>query len=333
MINTKRAIEVVAILMITALPDVGAQELDGRRLSQDIKQEFLSHSARTVHDTHVTPEVAPTSAQTGTNACEVLHWDRESYNKPYMSIERPGKYCLDQDYEFACSIFGHSCGGRMIEISASNVDLDFRGHTLRMSGTRGYTGVRGYGKNIRVHNGRIQGAGLAITLMNRGASPGNAYPVLQVDTDDVFTETGFVVERMQFDDVVSAVAVAGSGNQIRDNVIDASLEAKATSGPPFAVLSYGPSARIERNTFRLHDLTPGSNGYAIYLRSADGTVVEGNTVRVDDTPTGTIGVGLGNSRDVSLRRNRIDTEKSTELDERSSLQPANSNGTGRKDEQ
>ena len=319
MINTKRAIEVVAILMITALPDVGAQELDGGRLSQDIKQEFLSHSARTVHDTHVTPEVAPASAQTGTNACEVLHWDRESYNKPYMSIERPGKYCLDQDYEFACSIFGHGCGGRMIEISASNVDLDFRGHTLRMSGTRGYTGVRGFGQNIRVHNGRIEGAGLGITLMNRGSSPGRAYPILKVRTDDVFTETDFMVEHMQFSDVVSAVTVAGSGNKIRDNTIDAALDANATSGPPFSLLSYGPSARIERNTFRLHDLTPGSNGYAIYLRSADRTAVEGNTVRVDDSPTGTIGVGLSNSKEVSLRQNRIDTEKSTELDERSSM--------------
>jgi hypothetical protein len=303
-------ISAATAILIIALPCTGAEEIDGGQISQAIKQQFSSHSKL---------EIKPTSAQTGTNACEVLHWDRESYNKPYMSIERPGKYCLDQDYEFACSIFGHSCGGRMIEISASNVDLDFRGHTLRMSGTRGYTGVRGYGKNIRVHNGRIQGAGLAITLMNRGASPGNAYPVLQVDTDDVFTETGFVVERMQFDDVVSAVAVAGSGNQIRDNVIDASLDAKATSGPPFAVLSYGPSARIERNTLRLHDLTPASKGYAIYLRSADGTVVEGNTVRVGDTLTGTIGIGLSNSKDVSLQRNRIDTEKSTELDGRSSM--------------
>jgi hypothetical protein len=320
--NSRHLLGTAAILLITILPRVSAEEIGGGQLawlllSEGIKQQFVPRLAASRQNAQQAPAVA--TAQKGPNGCEILQWDRKAFSEPTMGIFRSGKYCLDQDYEFACSIFRHGCGGKMIEIRASNVDLDFRGHTLRMSGTRGYTGVWGLGQNIRVHNGRIQGAGLAITLMNRGASPGNGYPRDKVRPNDVFTDTGFVVEHMQFDDVVSAVTVAGSGNQIRDNVIDASLDAKATSGPPFAVLSYGPSARIERNTFRLHDLTPTSTGYAIYLRSADGTVVEGNTVRVDDMLTGTIGVGLGNSNDVSLRRNRIDTEKSTELDERSSI--------------
>jgi putative cofactor-binding repeat protein len=320
--HLKYVIGTAAIIAINVLPRVSAEEIgDGQLvsllLSEGIMPQFGMSSATGLQNTKSALPAA--QAQESVEGCEVLRWDRKTSSRPSMGIRRPGKYCLDQDYEFECSIFAHGCGGKMISIRASNVDLDFRGHTLRMSGTRGYTGVWGLGQNIRVHNGRIQGAGLGITLMNRGASPGNAYPVLQVDTKDVFTETGFVVEHMQFDDVVSAVTVAGSGNRIRDNVIDASLDAKATSGPPFAVLSYGPSARIERNTLRLHNLTPGSNGYAIYLRAADGTVVEGNTVRVDDTPTGTIGVGLSNSKGVSLRRNRIDTEKSTELDERSSI--------------
>jgi hypothetical protein len=320
--NPKHLIGVAAFVLIQGLPRVNAEEIGGGQLvwlllSEGIKQKIGLGSAKRLQDTQSGPP--PALPEKTADGCEMLRWDRKTSSRPSMGIRRPGKYCLDQDYEFECSIFAHGCGGKMISIRASNVDLDLRGHTLRMSGTRGYTGVWGLGQNIRVHNGRIQGAGLGITLMNRGASPGNAYAVLQVDTKDVFTETGFVVEHMQFDDVVSAVAVAGSGNQIRDNVIDALLDAKATSGPPFAVLSYGPSARIERNTVRLHDLTPASKGYAIYLRSADGTVVEGNTVRMDDSPTGTVGIGLSNSNDVSLRRNRIETEKSTELDGHSSI--------------
>ncbi|GGX86348.1 hypothetical protein GJV26_28555 [Massilia dura] len=320
--NSQHLIGVAAILMITGLLRVNAEEIGGGQLvwlllSEGVKQQFVPSPATSV--SQVQPKPAVVQARKDAHSCEVLQWDRDKFNKPVMGIFRPGKYCLDQDYEFDCSFFNHGCAGQMIEIRASNVDLDFRGHTLRMSGTRGYIGVWGLGQNIRVHNGRIQGAGLGVTLMNRGASPGNAYPVLEVKTKDVFSDTGFVVEHMQFSDVLTAVEVAGSGNRIRDNVIDARLDAKAASGLPFALLSYGPSARIEHNTFRLHDLTPGSSGYAMYLRSADGTVVEGNTVRVDDTPTGTIGVGLSSSKSVVLRRNRIDTEKSVELDRRSSM--------------
>ncbi|GGX86356.1 hypothetical protein GJV26_28560 [Massilia dura] len=321
--NSKHAISVATILLITVMPRVSAEEIGGGQLvwlllSEGIKQQFRPLAAASGQETRAAPAVV--SAQKAPNACEVLQWDREAFGKPSMSIFRPGKYCLDQDYEFNCSIFDHGCGGKMIEIRASNVDLDFRGHTLRLSGTRGYSGVWGFGQNIRVHNGRIEGAGAGIMLMNRNNSPQVAYPAMLINEKDVFTETNFVVENMQFSNVVTAVMMAGIGNQIRDNQIDATLSAKTTSGPPFALLSYGPSARIERNTLRLHDLTPGSNGYAIYLRSADGTVVEGNTVHVDDTPNGTIGVGLSNSKGVSLRRNRIDTEKSTELDGRSNMQ-------------
>ncbi|GGX86374.1 hypothetical protein GJV26_28570 [Massilia dura] len=333
--NSKHAIGVAAILLITVMPRVSAEEIGGGQLvwlllSEGIKQQLRPRSATSGQDTQSAPAVAP--AQKGPNECEVLQWDLKAFRMPSLGISRPGKYCLDQDYEVECSIFSHGCSGELIHIRASNVDLDFRGHTLRVSGARGYGGVWGLGQNIRVHNGRIEGAGAGIILANRGSSPLRAFPSMPPNSDDFFTNTGFVVEHMEFSDVNSAVMVSGSGNQIRDNKISATLHSTSSAKTSFALLSYGPSARIERNTFRLHDLTPGSNGYAIYLRSADGSIVEGNTVRVDDTPSGTIGVGLSNSKDISLRRNRIDTEKSTELDGRSSLQSTNLNNIERKDE-
>ena len=180
----------------------------------------LPANARQQGCTTATGEPAPAPAATG--ACEVLHWDRAGFDKPTLSINRPGKYCLDQDYEFFCSPIAHSCRGELLHIRASD-------------------------------------------------------------------ETGFVVEHMQFSDVRTAIMVGCSGNQIRDNRIDATLDNMAPGGPPFALLSYGPAARIERNTFRLSDLTPGWKGYDMYLRSADGTLLANNSVQVDRARTGTQG--------------------------------------------
>ncbi|MET0321021.1 MAG: hypothetical protein ABW069_09905 [Duganella sp.] len=274
-------------------------------------------NAATAPDTHV-PQ-APMQPHEATGACEVLHWDRAGYDMPTLSITRPGKYCLDQDYEFACSPLAHSCRGELIHIQASDVDVDFRGHTLRVVGTRAFRGVWGMGRHIRIHHGRIVGAGSGVLLGDRGNSPVRAYPASPVSTTDVLTATGFVVEHMQFSDVRTAIMVAGSGNQIRDNRIDATLDNTAPGGPPFALLSYGPAARIERNTFRLSDLTPGWKGYAMYLRSADGTQVASNTVRVDGPRTGTVSVALSNSKDVELQSNQFETENITELDAGSGL--------------
>lgn len=267
----------------------------------------------------ITATGAPAPAPAATGACEVLHWDRAGFDKPTLSINRPGKYCLDQDYEFFCSPIAHSCRGELLHIRASDVDVDFRGHTLRVYGTRAFSGVWGLGRHIRIHHGRIVGAGHGILLGDRGNSPVGAYPALPVSTTDVFTATGFVVEQMQFSDVRTAIMVSGSGNQIRDNRIDATLDNTAPGGPPFALLSYGPAARIERNTFRLSDLTPGWKGYAMYLRSADGTLLANNTVQVDGARTGTIGISLSSSKAIVLQSNAIKTEKITELDERSSV--------------
>lgn len=314
---------VVAIMALTlVLPagaeDTGVGQFAWMLIREGIKQRFMPNAAP--QGTEPATDIA--LPQKTADGCEILR-DRTRSGKPSMGISRPGKYCLDKDYAFECTIFTHGCGGDMIEIRADDVDLDFRGHTLRMSGTRGYTGVWGFGRNIRVHNGRIRGAGVGIMLSDRGRSPQNAYPAMPVNTDHVFTDTGFVVEHMQFSDVQSAVMVSGSGNRIHDNRIDAAR----STGAPFALLSYGPAARIERNTFRLHDLTAGVSGYAIYVRAGEGTLIGDNKVRVDDAQ-GTVGIGLSSSTGVVLRQNRFDTEKMTELDERSSLQPANPDGKG-----
>ncbi|GGY11510.1 hypothetical protein GJV26_29360 [Massilia dura] len=325
----KHVVGTAAILAIAMAAPVSAhEEISPPRLiwfflSEGVKQGLGMRPAWEAWSK--VPKDVPAAAQ-GAGDCEVLRRDDSISVMRPMEIVRPGKYCLDRDYEFACSPSAHDCAGRMIDIRASNVDLDFRGHTLRMSGTRRYRGVWGTGQKIRVHNGRIEGAGAGVTLMDRGSSPGNAYPDMPVDTDDVFSDTGFVVENMQFSGVLSAIEIAGSGNLVRDNRIDAMLDATTAGGPPFALLSYGPFARIVRNTFHLRELTPGWSGHAMYLRSADGTQVGDNTVSVDGACAGTVGIGLSRSRDIVLHRNQLDTEKMTDLDWRSSLDSAAMNG-------
>jgi hypothetical protein len=330
---------VLAGLAITAAATASAEELVGGRLVYELlvgglKQQLTPQPAQARAPAAAQRPNMPGewrtvgAAEPSPASCEVLRWDRKGFNKPTLGITRPGNYCLDQDYEFDCSPFAHGCSGELIEIRANDVDVDFRGHTLRVSGTRGYGGVRGYGRNIRIHNGAIDGVGLGILLSAKGSSPLSAYPAMPVDADARFVDTGFVVESMRFRNVHIAVMVAGSGNQIRNNQIDALLENRVDAegqpataletNPQFAMLSYGPAARIEGNTLRLATRTRGLASYALYLRSGDATVVRNNNVRIDGARAGSIGVGLSNSADVVLQSNTMDAEKTVDSDGRSS---------------
>lgn len=314
---------VIVLSMVTvALPaaattppsdDLLAARFFAEMVAQSIKQKLLPGSEQAGQA--VRAKAPPLVPKFTADGCEVLQWDRNRYSKLSLYINRPGKYCLDQDYESFCSPFEHGCPGPVLDIRASDVDVDFRGHTVSASGA----GVEGYGQNIRVHNGRIDGAGVGIHLSAKGHSPSAAYPILPVKVNDVFTDTGFVIESMEFVDVRKAIMVSGRGNLVRDNTISAIFNMQDSTVVHFALLSYGPAARIERNTFRLKGLAPGFNGYAMYLRSADGTIVGNNTVRTGFSNTGTIGVGLSNTNGVVLQANKFSTEKDTVLDADSSL--------------
>ena len=311
---------VAAVLAACAIPQAAAQPSDelmvGRffveLVGESLKQKFLPGSADTQS---VRAKAAPLVPKFTADGCEVLQWDRNARSKLSLDISRPGKYCLDQDYESFCSPFEHGCPGPVIDIRASNVDVDLRGHTVSASGT----GVSGYGQNIRIHHGHIKSARLGVQLSDKGNSPALAAPGLPLKADPVFSDTGFVVESIQFSDVGTAIMVSGRGNMVRDNTISATFDQKNSSGAHLALLSYGPAARIERNTFRLSGLASGASGHAVYLRSADGTVVGNNNVRTGFSRTGTIGVGVSGTTGVVLESNTLDTEKAVELDDASSL--------------
>jgi hypothetical protein len=311
----------VGLLTLATAGPAPAEELVGGRLVYELLKDGVKQQ--------FTPAVVRKTIQNGATSCEVLEWDRKAFNKPMLSIGRPGKYCLDQDYEFDCAPFAHGCSGELISIRANDVDVDFRGHTLSVSGTREYGGVRGQGRNIRIHHGRIKGAGLGLLLSDLGGSPLSAYPGMPLESGARFADTGYVVEEMEFIDARIAVMLGGAGNQIRNNRIGVILEnrfneqgqplTRLEAEPQFALLSYGPAARIEGNSLRLTTRTRGLRSLAMYLRAADATLVANNTISVDGTAAGTIGVGISNSSGVVLQSNVMATEKGSELDQRSSL--------------
>lgn len=319
---SKRVIGAAA-LMALALPlRLGAEEIGGGRLvwlllSHAVKEQFIPRPVPAIPDKH-----ARVSLEKDATGCRLLRWDRTMSDTPSMGIYQPGRYCLDRDYEVHCAAATSDCTGTIIEIHASNVDLDMRGHALRMSGTRRYRGVWGKGQSIRVHDGRIEGAGVGVTLSHITTDPARAYPGTQVETGDVLTLTGFAVERMEFSGVYGAIELSGKDNAARDNRIELICDAAPAGRQPVALLSYGPSASIERNTIVLRDLAPGATAHAMYVRSGYRALVADNTVSVEGPLSGSVGVGLSDSQDVVLRQNRIGTENVTVLRNTSSLAPA-----------
>ncbi|MFC5475455.1 right-handed parallel beta-helix repeat-containing protein [Paraherbaspirillum soli] len=251
------------------------------------------------------------------SGCAVLRWDKASFNKPYIAIRKPGRYCLDQDYDFSCSPWTHGCGGNFIDIEADDVDVDLRGHTLSTSGTRGYAGIKGHGKNIRIHHGTMKGVGTGIKLAQRSTNwqmaPVYSYPAYPTLPIAQFTETRFVIENVNFIDVYSPILLSGAGNVIRNNQIGAILDNRfdEDGAPKFAgedepkvsVLNSGPKALIEYNTISQKTDNHGIAAYTLYLRNGDGSIVRNNRIRVDGSTDKTIAVGLSNSRNVLVQDN------------------------------
>lgn len=265
-------------------------------------------------------------------SCQIIKWDPKGTVRPSMSISRPGRYCLDRDYEVRCSIFSHGCGGELVDIRADNVDLDMRGHSVTATGTRAYGGVSGFGKNIRVHHGKFKGVGIGVYLHqpdSQAKPPIYAVPAYPIDPDAKFLNTGLVVEENEFVNVEIAVMLTGSGNRIINNRIQTALKndvdhsghSESASGaePNVSIVSYGPNLTFTGNTIEQRTDNRGIPAYTLYLRNADDALVANNRIRIIGSTEKTIAIGLSNSRAVLLQNNTIQgAETWVELDPASS---------------
>jgi hypothetical protein len=120
--------------MLVAIATADADELVGGRLILELLRP--SQHSNSGAKKAVQVQTIKTEKNSGDEECIVLNWDRKSFNKPYLPINKSGKYCLDQNYEFTCDASSHGCGGELIDIMANDVDIDMRGYSLMVSGTR-----------------------------------------------------------------------------------------------------------------------------------------------------------------------------------------------------
>jgi hypothetical protein len=107
-------------------------------------------------------------------------------------ITTPGVYCLKRRF---------SGTGRLIEINADDVTVDFNGHVLVLD-INTATGVSASNRsNITVRNGTIRGGGNGISLGGNTAS-------------------GNLVEQMRIEGAVDiGISVTGRGTTVRNNVL------------------------------------------------------------------------------------------------------------------
>jgi polygalacturonase len=226
--------------------------------------------------------------------CAVIQWDRTAFAHPYLPIDRPGKYCIDQDYHLRCINGAGSCGGgSLIEIMANDVDLDLKGHTLSRKG-RAFA-IIGRGRNITVKNGIIQNGSILINTPDSPTGPINGDEPMREFTLD---ESGFIrVENMRIES--GEISVSGANVRIRHS------EVVLGSGYLAPISVYGPGAVIEHN--RLKRITSPSrfHDYGIYLRNGRGGLIRDNVIENEGAQENTFAFGLRNSQGVMIENNRL----------------------------
>jgi putative cofactor-binding repeat protein len=229
-------------------------------------------------------------------SCEVLHWDRKGSAFPYLSVVKPGKYCIDQDYRFSCSEWLGSCGSSaFLEIFANDVEVDLQGHTLSLSGSS--IEIFGRGRNIVIKNGVIKKGKIAIQSLHAPSSDninrGGGYTADRFDADN-FTR----VENMRIE--TGSIAISAANAVVRNN--DVALNA----GFLAPVVIRGPHPVVENNRLTRSTQPSKFSSYGIYLRDVEHAVVRGNTIRNYGTSGNTAAVALRDSQSVHMENNRID---------------------------
>lgn len=174
------------------------------------------------------------------SAMELAYADCQVLTSFPIEIDQRGSYCLDRDHEVDVSGSNYA-----IAISASDVELDLRGHTLHnpvfLSGLcrddnidSAGVGIRIFeARNVRVTNGALRcfGTGIEIRQSRCGdCNVGNQIVQMRIQesrfagifaqtdfsvfSDNHITETGGMRERTPM-----GIYVSGDGNTVKDNDI------------------------------------------------------------------------------------------------------------------
>jgi hypothetical protein len=208
-----------------------------------------------------------------------------------ITITAQGRYCLNQN------LSSTQTTGAAITIETDFVELDLKG--FKIGGGSAGTGTHAVGiyalnrKNITIKNGNVRG-------FLRG--------VFLEDSSGTFSVSqGHVVQNVRADEnTLAGIHVQGTGNTIRGNQVvkttgTTSLGANADT---YGIRADGPGARVLGNDVT-DTIGVGSGlGFAIYVASSTGTVIERN--RLGGTSAGAnTGIRVASGADLLVATNRM----------------------------
>jgi hypothetical protein len=247
-----------------------------------------------IHAADATQQGKDKRGSVSANNCKLIQWNRISFAHPYLPIDEPGKYCINQDYRLSCINGAGDCGSSpLIEIIADNVDLDLQGHTLSRAGRP--LEIFGRGFNISIKNGFIRNGSIRIRTPDtpnetiNGDEPMEE-PVLKEDRS-------ILVENIHIES--GGIFVSAANALIRNNEITSEADDLA----PICV--YGPHSVIENNMLRRITNVSKFHSYGIYLRNSSGSIIRENIITNKGTRVNTFTFGLRNSRGVTIKDNKI----------------------------
>ncbi len=216
------------------------------------------------------------------------------------TITVPGTYCLTGNLSV-----GASSTGSAIAINTNNVTLDLNGYTIARQAVNGSAGggILAYNqKNITVRNGRLNGFGTAVVLMDTSS--------------DKSGSGGHLVEDLRIDNSIArGIEVSGTANVIRNNRIADTGGAQSDDGV-FAITVGGPGTRVLNNDIiGMSSATSIAWHSAIYAYGAPGSVIENNRISGLKAPVPSQGIAslsygifVGDSNGSSIRNNSIGNE-------------------------
>lgn len=251
-----------------------------------------------------------------------------------FKIDKPGKYCLQQDLVFTSALIGilpptlsgviQEDSGGVFGMLAPNVELDLRGHTLRSNfGNVGGVGVTvplgELARNVVIKNGVFILHNDAISIVNSLSSteydnPHKISPKIFVSTNfkepyqaarDGYISTKFILENLDITVGESAIFLEGNDNIIRN----CKIRVKGFN----AIQIFGNNVQIVNNEIIVESRRPEpamerkTSDAPIMLRDGDNALISGNkiTIKGDETNRPAQAISLRDSRNVRIENNQI----------------------------
>jgi hypothetical protein len=229
------------------------------------------------------------------------------------SISQPGTYCLSRDISF--NLTNGSSTVSAIIVAASNVTLDFNGHSVKglySSGVPGaYNGqeavtITSGAKNVVVRNGTIAGFHTAIAAWTNGGS--NPVTNLLIEDMQLLYTARIAIDLAAFNTTCTDCTVQ---NTIIKN-LDYSLctTCLANTGSTWVkAISVGSGARAQilNNYVSMKELSGGYGSSAIAVFAANSRI-EGNTVESESVSKLDKGISVSGNN-IIVANNRITNMK------------------------